>query len=103
MASSYDISGGSDTILLEGAEPDKEYAGVQVVQTSLDAQITIKLQQTNEGTQFHDLPESPVKMKTTTNSVLLQTTSFELTNLYIDIDVGSATTGTLNFYTVSRD
>lgn len=103
MASTYDISGGSTEIELTGLEPDKDFVGVEVLQTGLDASITLKLKQSQEGTQFEDLPEAPVVMTTGDAVKFLSSNSYKYDKLFLDINVGAATTGTLEILSVSRE
>ena len=106
MASSYDISTGSGVILLD--DNFKNYDantiyGVQAVSTSdLDSSIQLKLQQSSNGVEFHDLPETPIDTDAGANSNLLQTASFFLDNLYLSVNVQSATVGTLNLFSFGK-
>ena len=102
MASSYDITTGSGVLEIGGVNPSDDYVGVQVTQTELDNTITLKLMQTEDGVQYHDLPQDPIQMATVVSSALLQSKDFNLSKLFLDIDVGSATTGTLTIYATSR-
>lgn len=96
MASSYNISLGNG-ILLINADIQKSLNWLNVSSDSaLNDVIVLKLQQSTDGLLFHDLPEAPIIADAGANSNLLQTESFIMGDLYLNIDVGSATLGTLN-------
>jgi len=98
MASSYDISTGSGAVNL--GEVTGTYVAIQVVaDATLNADITVKLKQTSDGTNFEDLANTSTTMLSGGDSVLLESYDFVLDNVYLDIQVGSATAGELSLYT----
>ena len=102
MASSYNISDGSTQFKLD-IQPGQDIAGVVVVSDSaLNAAITLKLRQSADGLKFNDMPETPILADTGENSNLLQTNSFVSGDLYLDIDVLTATLGTLSLVSFGR-
>ena len=110
MADTYAISSGSGRVEVSGVADRYLNLGqlgtlsVQVVSdASLDASITLKLQQSIDGTNWHDLPETPLTADSGANSNLLQTASYYCQFLAVYIDVGSATAGTLTVYNVDND
>lgn len=110
MADTFTISGGSGRVELSGVNARNLNLGelgtlaVQVVSdASLDASITLKLQQSIDGTNWHDLPETPLVADSGANSNLLQTASFYMNLLAVYVDVGSATLGTLTIYNTDND
>ena len=83
MADTYSISSGSGRVSLSAVASRNLNLGqlgtlaVQVVSdASLDASITLKLQQSIDGVNWHDLPETPLVADSGANSNLLQTSSF---------------------------
>jgi len=107
LASSYDISGGSTKIDLNGVEGT--YIAVQVSASGLDANVTVKLQQSSEANtvsdtayKFLDLANTSATLTSATDSELLESFDFTLDSAYLDIDVGSATTGTLDIFVSSK-
>jgi hypothetical protein len=110
MADTYTISSGSGRVELDGVITRNLNLGelgtlsVQVVSDgALNAPITLKLQQSIDGTNWHDLPETPLVTDSGANSNLLQTASFYTNLLAVYIDVGSATLGTLTIYNTDND
>ena len=102
MASDYNISTGPGEIELE-IPAGSTIAGVQVISTSaLDGAIILKLKQSSDGVEFNDMPEIPITADAGANTNLLQTNSFVVGTLYLDIDVLSATVGELNFVSFGR-
>ena len=102
MASDYDISTGSGEIEIE-IPAGSTIAGVQVISTStLDDMIILKLKQSSDGLLFNDMPETPITADAGANTNLLQTNSFVVGKLYLDIDVLSATVGELNIVSFGR-
>ena len=102
MASTYSISSGSGVVKIY-SDNTKNIVGCQVVSDSaLDSSIQLKLQQSSDGVEFHDLPETPIDADAGANSNLLQTASFVLTDLYVSVDVQSATAGTLNLFSFGK-
>lgn len=102
MESSYDISGGSTQIELN-LQSGQDIVGLDVISDSaLDAAITIKLMQTFDDINFNDMPEVPITTDAGENTNLLRTNSFLGGTLYLDIDVMTATLGTLTLETFGR-
>jgi len=102
MASTYDISTGSGRVQLD-LQPDTDISGVFVISSSsLDAKIELKLQQSGDGVNFNDLPETPIRADAGMNSNLLQTQSYVGGSLYLYIDVLTATVGTLNLFSFGK-
>lgn len=100
MAISYNIASGS-TILKVESNGFRDKISVEVISDSaLDAPIKLTLKQSNtdDGTMSHALPEVPITTDAGANSNLLQSKSFYLSNLFLDIDVLTATVGTLEIY-----
>ena len=105
MADTYDISTGSGRVQLSGIKPRNLNIGelgiiaIQVVSdASLDANVTIKLQQSINGTDWNELPETPLEIDSGANTNLLQTASFYTKFLAVYVDVQTATAGTLTIY-----
>ena len=97
MASSYSISGGSSEVLISSS--DNTFISVQVVASaSLDADITVKLKQTEDNTNYFDLADTTNTLSSGGDSVLIESFDFTSSNCYLDIDVGSATTGELTIF-----
>ena len=110
MADTYSISSGSGRVELNGIVNRFLNLGqlgtlsIQVVSDgALDASITLKLQQSINGTDWHDLPETPLVADAGANSNLLQTASYYTTKLAVYVDVGTATLGTLTIYNSDVD
>ena len=97
MAQTYDISLGSDSVLIDGTVPLTELIAIQVVGSGLDSTVNLSLQQSDDRTNWHDLPE--VAISNLNISSLLQTKSFYSKYLAVKVDVLSATVGTLTIYT----
>jgi len=101
----YDIAGGDTQIELSGVNRLNELVGAQVNQVVgdvLDGNITLKLVQSEDGLEFHPLPERPILMEAADLSVLLQSCSFAASRLYLDIEVGTATSGSIQFSIFSK-
>jgi hypothetical protein len=102
LASTYTISDGTGRVLIP-QDNTNTLDGCQVISDSaLDSTIILKLQQSSDGLTFHDLPEDPINADAGANSNLLQTASFVLDELYVYIDVQSATSGTLNLFSFGK-
>ena len=93
MAQTYDISLGSDTVEIDGILEQTDLIAIQVVGESIDSDITLSLQQSIDGLNWHDLPE--LALTDSNISYLLRTKSFETNLLAVKVEVGSATTGSI--------
>ena len=97
MASSYTISDGSGVIQLTPST--NVFRAIQIVSDSaLDATVTVKLQQSSNDSNYEDLEGTLTTIVAGENTVLIETSDYTLDNLYLDVDVGSATLGTLNIF-----
>ena len=104
MADTYDITLGSGRVQINGIVEQKGTIAIQVVSdANLDASITLKLQQSIDGTNWHDLPEAPATHTSGVSSTLLQTASFYTNLLSVYVTVGSATLGELTIYNPDLD
>jgi hypothetical protein len=72
------------------------YLAVQLSASSLDADVTYKLQHTIDGTNFLDIANTSGTLTAASDSDLVETFDFTLQDCYLYVDVGSATTGTIN-------
>lgn len=101
MASSYDISTGTGRV--EIVSDESTYLAVQVVaDAALDADITVKLQHSSDGSNYEDLANTSTTMVSGGGSVLLESFDYVLSKGYLYVDVGSATAGELTIYTSSK-
>lgn len=101
MASSYSISGGSSEVLISSSE--NTFISVQVVaNASLDADITVKLKQTEDNTNYFDLAGTTNVLSSGGDSVVIESFDFTLSNCYLDINVGSATAGEVTIFVSSK-
>ena len=104
MSQTYTIVTGSDSIEIQGIEEQTSIIAIQVVSDSaLNAEILLSLQQSIDGVQWHDLPETPLTADAGANSNLLQTASFYMNLLAVKLDVQTATLGTLTIYNPNAD
>lgn len=116
MADTYDISTGSGRVELSGVQNRFINLGqlgtlsVQVISdVSLDAPVTLKLQQSIAGgvdndINWVDVPKQvPLITDAGANSNILHTKYYYLNKLALHVDVGSATTGILTIYNVDND
>jgi hypothetical protein len=104
MANTYSIATGSGRVQVNAAIPQKGTIAIQVVSNAaLDASITLNLQQSIDGVNWHDLPEAPVVHSSGVNSTILQTTSFYTNRLAVYVNVGTATLGTITIYNPDID
>ena len=95
MASTYTISTGTGRLSLN--DVTGTYVALQVTADSaLNADITIKLQHTADGVNYFDLPSTEKTLVSGGDSVYIESYDFTLDNLYLYINVGSATLGTLD-------
>ena len=93
MSQTYNITGGSTTVSISGIVPQSNIIAIQVVGNGLDSTVNLSLQESIDGTNWHDLPE--VLLPNLNISSLLQTKSFYGKYLGVKVDVLSATVGTL--------
>lgn len=94
MSSSIDISTYSSPVLI--SDSNQTYVAIQVSSDSaLDADITVKLQQSNDD-QLIDISGTTNTISLGANTVLIETNDFTTSSLYLHVDVGSATLGTLS-------
>jgi hypothetical protein len=104
LADTYTISTGSGRVEVSGVTPQKGLYAIQVVSNAaLDANITLNLQQSIDGTNWHDLPETPIVHTSGVSSTILQTDSFHTNRLAVYVNVGSATLGTLTIFNPDVD
>jgi len=97
MASSYNVSTGTGNVLI--SSEDSTYFALQLVaDATLDADITYKLQQSEDGVNFHDISNTSGTLLSGGDSSSIETYSANLKGLYLYIDVGSATTGTVDIF-----
>jgi hypothetical protein len=94
LASSYDISSGTGRVQISTS--NETFAAVQLSASGLDADITYKLQHSSDDSNYLDLASTSGTLTSASDSDLVQTFDFTLDSLYVYIDVGSATTGTVN-------
>lgn len=100
MASSYDISLGTGRVLI--SSDGSTFLAVQLSASGLDADVTYKLQQTTDDVNFLDLTSTSGTLSSTSDSDLVETFDFTLEKCYLYIDVGSATTGTVEILVSSK-
>lgn len=101
MASSYDISLGNTT--LEILKSKDSFASIQIISTStLNNTVTVNLKHSSNDANYEDLANTTKTIASGENSVLIETTDYTLDGLYLDIDVGSATVGELNWFISSK-
>ena len=101
MASSYDISLGTARVQLSSSTDT--FVAVQVTsESTLDADITVLLQHSTDGINFEDLGTATT-ITGGVDGVLLESFDYTLTDLYIYIDVQTATAGTINFFQSSKN
>jgi hypothetical protein len=104
MALSYTIGGSGVLDISGGRDNLREQAGIQVVSNAaLDASVTLKLQQSNDNTNWHDLPETPLPIDAGAFSNLLITESFYCDFIRLSIDELTATAGELTIITNYKD
>ena len=100
MASSIDIS--SYTIPVEISTSNDTFIAVQVSSDSaLDADVTVSLQHATDN-QLIDIADTSTLLASGENTVLIETFDFTLQTLYLKVDVGSATVGTLSISTSTK-
>jgi hypothetical protein len=98
MASSYTISLGDGRVDLGNVTGT--YIAVQVIGDSfLDADITVKLQQTSDGVNYDDLTDTTKTILSGGGAVVIESNDFVLDNIFLYVTVGSATTGEVNIFT----
>lgn len=95
MASTYTISAGDGTLALN--DVSGTYVAMQVTADSaLNADVVVKLQHTADGVNYFDLPGTEKTLASGGDSVYIESYDYTLDNLVLNIDVGSATLGTLD-------
>lgn len=95
MASTYTISAGDGTLALN--DVSGTYVAMQVTADSaLNADVVVKLQHTADGVNYFDLPNTEKTLASGGDSVYIESYDYTLDNLVLNIDVGSATLGTLD-------
>lgn len=99
MASSIDISTYSAPVQISSS--NNTYVNFQFVASGLDADVTIKLQHSSDGVNFFDISDTKT-LSNPSDSEVLETYNFTLSNCYVTVDVGSATTGTINIFGNSK-
>ena len=100
MASSIDIATYSDPV--EISTTTDTFVAFQVSSDSaLDADVTVKLQQSSNS-QLIDITGTSKTIPSGENTVLIETNNFTLGKLYLSVNVGSATAGTLSIDTANK-
>jgi hypothetical protein len=101
LASSYDISTGTGRLNL--ASDESTYLAVQLVaDATLDADVTVKLQQSSDDANYEDLTGASGTLVSGGDSILVETYDYVLNDCYLYVDVGSATTGTIDIFVSSK-
>ena len=101
MASSYTISTGTGRVSL--GSPSLDLVGLQVVaDAALNSDISVKLQQSSDGVNFFDLANTTKTLSSGGDSAILQSFDFNLNELFIYIDVQSATLGELTLFSFDK-
>jgi hypothetical protein len=101
LASSYDISTGTGRV--EIASDESTYIAVQLVaDATLDANVTVKLQHSSDDANYEDLSGDSGTLVSGGDSILLETYDYVLNDCYLYVDVGSATTGTIDIFVSSK-
>lgn len=102
MESSFPISGGTDRVLI--SDTSSAYiAGQLTANSSLDADVTYKLQQSQDGLNFFDVDgDVSGTLLAGGNSKEFESSNYTLKYLYLYVDVGSATTGSINILISSK-
>jgi len=99
LASVYTISDGTGRISISDAKDT--YVICQLVATSLDADVTVKLQHSSDGVNFFDITDSKT-LSFASDSDTLESYNFTLDTCYLYVNVGSATTGSIDVYRSSK-
>lgn len=100
MASSVDIATYSSPV--EISTTNETFVAFQVSSDSaLDADVIVKLQQSSNS-QLIDIDGTSKTIASGENTVLIETNNFTLGRLYLSVDVGSATAGTLTIDTSNK-
>lgn len=99
MSSIYTISDGTGRISISDAKDT--YVICQLVATSLDADVTVKLQHSSDGVNFFDITDSKT-LSFASDSDTLESYNFTLDTCYLYVNVGSATTGSIDVYRSSK-
>lgn len=98
MASTYDISLGTGRAVIAASDNEYYYSMQIVADATLDADVTYKLQHSEDGANFHDLTNTSGTLLSGGSSAYIETFDATLRGLYLYIDVGSATAGIVNIY-----
>lgn len=103
MSSVYDISSGTGRVQISD-DSIETFKAVQITaNASLNADITIKLQQSSDEANFFDVTDVETKtLSSGGGSDVLETENFTLDYLYLYVDVGSATLGQLDIFTNNK-
>lgn len=102
----YNISTGSGLIIISSKKNLKEHASIQAITSGTNAEIELKLKQSNQSDFAdggHDLPEIPILADAGSFSNLLQTNQFYCDYIAVYIDVKTATVGTVTILTNYKD
>ena len=100
MASSVDIS--TYTVPIEISRSSDTFVAIQVSSTSsLDADVTVSLQHATDN-QLIDIADTSTVIASGENTILIETFDFTLQTLYLKVDGGSATVGTLTINTSTK-
>jgi galactitol-specific phosphotransferase system IIB component len=101
LASSYDISTGTGRV--EIASDESTYLAVQLVaDATLDANVTVKLQHSSDDANYEDLTGASGTLVSGGDSILVETYDYVLNDCFLYVDVGSATTGTIDIFVSSK-
>jgi galactitol-specific phosphotransferase system IIB component len=113
LASSYDIPTGTGRI--EIASDESTYLAVQLVaDATLDANVTVKLQHSSDDANYEDLTGASGTLVSGGDSIfsgtlvsggdsiLVETYDYVLNDCFLYVDVGSATTGTIDIFVSSK-
>jgi hypothetical protein len=100
LASSVDIATYSSPVQISVSTDT--FAAFQISSDSaLDADVIVKLQQSSNS-QLIDIDGTSKTIAAGENTVLIETNNFTLGRLYLSVDVGSATAGTLTIDTSNK-
>jgi hypothetical protein len=100
LASSIDIATYSSPV--EISTTNETFIAFQISSDSaLDADVIVKLQQSSNS-QLIDIDGTSKTIASGENTVLIETNNFTLGRLYLSVDVGSATAGTLTIDTNNK-
>jgi hypothetical protein len=100
LASSVDIATYSSPV--EISTTNESFVAFQISSDSaLDADVIVKLQQSSNS-QLIDIDGTSKTIAAGENTVLIETNNFTLGRLYLSVDIGSATAGTLTIDTSNK-